>query len=538
MSDATTLPELLDGSADSIALIADDAGISFADLAQKSAKLAAGLAETGVRRGDRIAVWLPNGSDWLASLFAAARLGAVCVAVNTRFRAAEVEDIVGRAGCSTLIYEPGFKGIDFEGILSAVDPRALSSLRRLVACGGSSTPGLPSVPTVPMADLAAAPPVSLPDARAQDGVIVFTTSGTTSRPKFVLQTQGSLAVHACEVARAFGYDAGDTVLLQALPLCGTFGLAQALAGIAARRPSVLMPAFDAAAAAQLIRIHSVTTFNGSDEMLARIAECAGPSDLASVKWCGFAAFSNARVVDFVEHCAARGLRLAGLYGMSEVQALYARQPVDAEPEKRALAGGIPVSPSARVEVRDPDTGAALPVGVSGELYLKGPSRFLEYSGNADATSATITPDGFVRSGDLGYLTDDGGFVFETRMGDGIRLGGFLVNPAEIDAWIERRRGVKACQTVGVDMNGRMQPVSFVIPAGMDDVDEAALLEHCRQGLAGYKVPSRLFVLDRFPTTDGPNGEKIQRGALRAMAEARLQESAGSSPAMTGSGGDP
>ena len=521
MRDTDTLSRLLENGGDAAALIVGSQTISFAQLDEAAAQRAAGLRKLGVRAGDRVAVWLPNRIDWLVSLFAAARIRAQCVAVNTRFRAAEVEDIVGRSGCSLLIYEPGFKGIDFDGILGAVDPAALASLKHVISCGGLSAPCLDGIPTTPMAELDATPPAPLPGARPEDGAIVFTTSGTTSRPKFVLQSQGSLTVHARQVATAFEYDAEDTVLLQALPLCGTFGLAQALAGIAARRPSVLMPAFDAAEAVRLIGAHKVTTFNGSDEMLGRIADLAGPGDLQSVKWCGFAAFSNARVVDFVEHCAKRGLHLAGLYGMSEVQALYSRQPLDAAPEQRALAGGLLVSPSARVEVRDPETGAEMPAGMSGELYLKGPSQFLEYAGNPQASDETITPDGFVRSGDLGYLTEDGGFVFETRMGDGIRLGGFLVNPAEIDAWIERHDKVAACQTVGIDVSGRTQPVSFVVPAGTDGVDETAVLDHCRQGLAGYKVPVRVLALDRFPTTEGPNGEKIQRGALRAMAEERI-----------------
>ena len=521
MRDADILSGLLENGGNDPALIVGGETISFAQIDQAATKRAAGLQKLGIGAGDRIALWLPNRADWLVFLFAAARLRAQCVAVNTRFRAAEVGDIVGRSGCSALIYEPGFKGIDFDGILGAVDRAALACVKHIISCGGLSAPGLDGIPTVPVPELDAAPPAPLPDARPEDGAIVFTTSGTTSRPKFVLQSQSSLTVHARDVAKAFEYDAAGTVLLQALPLCGTFGLAQALAGIAARRPSVLMPAFDAGEAVRLIGRHKVTTFNGSDEMLGRIADLAGPADLDSVKWCGFAAFSNARVVDFVERCAARGLHLAGLYGMSEVQALYARQPLDARAEQRALAGGMLVSPSAGVEVRDPETGAQLPVGVSGELYLTGPSRFLEYAGNPQATAETITPDGFVRSGDLGYLTEDGGFVFETRMGDGIRLGGFLVNPAEIDAWIERHNSVAACQTVGIEVSGKTRPVSFVVPAGPEEVDESDLLDHCRQGLAGYKVPVRVLPLAQFPTTDGPNGKKIQRSALRALAEERM-----------------
>ena len=527
MSDAQCLCELLRArvsvTPDATALIEDGRKIRFSELEQKSEAVAAGLHEAGVGAGDRVAVWLPNRSDWLVCLFALARLRAICVAVNTRFRAAEVEDIVSRSGCRGLIYEPDFKGIDFDAILRQLAPQALKSLTFLCGARGPVSDGaLPQADNLTLCTLAKTPPRALPAPEPDDGVLVFTTSGTTSRPKFVLHTQRSLAVHAHEVALAFDYVAPDTVLLQALPLCGTFGLAQALAGIAAGRPSVLMPAFDAAEAARLIARHRVTTFNGSDEMLNRICAGAGPGDLDSVRWCGFAAFTQASVEDFAEECSRAGLHVVGLYGMSEVQALYARQPLDAPAAERARAGGALTSPQAAVQVRDPDTGVVLPHGQTGELYLRGPSRMLEYMGNPQATSDTIGDDGYVRSGDLGHLLEDGRFIFETRMGDGIRLGGFLVNPGEIDAWMEHHDTVAGCQTIGCSIGGEVQPVSFVIAADGATVDESTLIAHCRRGLAKFKVPHRIIALEVFPTTDGPNGEKIQRGQLRTMAEEHLK----------------
>lgn len=526
MSDCATLPALLNTLASAIpgavGFVEGDRETTFSQLDLRSSSLAAGLHNQGISAGDRVAVWLPNRIDWLVCLFALARLRAVCVAVNTRFRSAEVEDIVGRSKCKALIFEPGFRSIDFAGILRDADPGALADLELIVTTGPTGdTTLIEGARTVAMDELLRTPDAPLPDAAPDDPVMVFTTSGTTSKPKFVLHSQASLAIHGSEVARGFDYISGDTVLLQALPLCGTFGLAQAMAGIAAGRPSILMPAFDAGEAARLISRHRVTTFNGSDDMLARICDAAGPGDLQTVKWCGYAAFTNARLLDFVTACEARGIRAAGLYGMSEVQALYARQRVEAEPPERCLAGGVLTSPDAAVEVRDPESGALVPIGQSGELYLKGPSRLLEYMDNPDATAKGITEDGFVRSGDLGYLCEDGRFVFETRMGDGLRLGGFLVNPAEIDAWLERHPAVSACQTVGAALDGRTHPVSFVIAQAGACFDEQALIDHCRQGLAKFKIPTRVFALDRFPTTDGPNGEKIQRGRLRELAEHHL-----------------
>ena len=132
----------------------------------------------------------------------------------------------------------------------------------------------------------------------------------------------------------------------------------------------------------------------------------------------------------------------------------------------------------------------------------------------------MTEDGFVRSGDLGFLID-GGFVFLSRMGDAIRLGGFLVSPAEIEEVVEAHPGVSAVQVVAVEHEGRNRPIAFVL-AG-PDFDEESVYGFCRGRIAKFKVPERFFAVDEFPATVGPNGTKIQKGKLREMALERLQE---------------
>ena len=480
--------------------------MTFATLQQESLRLAHGLNDAGMGRGKKIALWLPNRTDWLIWLFAAARIGALVVAVNTRFRSAEVEDILARTKPELLVFEPGFKGIDFTGILAGVSEVAKSGLHQIVATNSDATKN----------ELFSSDTTLFDHGSPDDPIILFTTSGTTSKPKFVSHSQQSLADHARAVSKSLAYDAPETMLLQALPLCGTFGLAQALAAIAAGCPSILMPAFDAGDAVNLIRDMNVTTFNGPDQMFTQIVETANPDDLASIKWCGFAAFSIADTVSFVNECAAGGLHMVGLYGMSETQALYARQPLESSVEDRALAGGVLTDPLAQAEIRDPETGNVLEIGNAGELYLKGPSRFSEYFDNEAATRDAIGKDGFVRTGDLGHITADGRMIFEARMGDSLRLGGFLVNPAEIDNCILQFTGIEQCQTVGVETGRGMRAVSFIIPQGTD-VDQAALTDFCKSQMAGFKVPMAIIPVQSYPTSLGPNGEKIQRGKLREMA---------------------
>ena len=189
---------------------------------------------------------------------------------------------------------------------------------------------------------------------------------------------------------------------------------------------------------------------------------------------------------------------------------------------RTLGGGRPVSPLARVRVRDPESGALLPHGGQGELeFLSPSSRMVEYFENPQATRDAFTVDGYYRSGDLGYTLEDGRFVYLARLGDALRLGGFLVSPAEIEEVVQGAPGIAACQVVGARSRAGLVPVAFVILRDGARLDEAAVVAHVAMRLARYKVPARVLPIDAFPVTPGANATKIQKGRLREMAEALL-----------------
>ncbi|MGE5147566.1 MAG: AMP-binding protein [Candidatus Eiseniibacteriota bacterium] len=507
---------------DAAALLWDEATVSLAALLDESRRVARGLSELGVSQGDRVALWLPNTPAWLALYLACARLGAIAVAVNTRFRAAEIADIVGRSGARVLALWPDFRGIDFLGILSEVDRAALDRLETIVAVERAVTSGerLHGKTLVAYDALRARPPYDGDQGDGPVGSIIFTTSGTTSAPKFVLHDHYSVTRHAATVARCFAYDAPGTRLLLALPLGGVFGFAQMMAALAGGALSVMMPTFDPEEAARLIERHRVTSFNGSDEMVQKLLEVRpGARPFPSLGACYYASFSPT-LEGIAAAAEARGLSLSGLFGMSEVQALFARQRPEAPLAERGRPGGFPIGEGYGARVRDPESGRLLPPGESGELELIGPSLMAGYYGNPEATAKAMTADGWVRTGDLARLIGDGSFVFETRMGDVLRLGGYLVAPAEIEAHIQRFPGIDGCQVVGAVAEGRAAAVAFVTLAAGAAFDEAALRQHCAHGLARFKVPARCVALDEFPTTVSANGTKVQRTKLREIA-ARL-----------------
>lgn len=510
------------------ALIYGEQSWTYDKIEELSRRVATGLQARGIGPGGRVALWLPNAPAYVILYFACARLGAVAVAVNTRYRSVEVGEILRRTGCTVLAFWPGFKAIDFAGILAQVDPAATAGLDTLIVYSedgesASAAEMLPGVGTISFAALLDAPPLEADFATPESPCNTFTTSGTTKAPKVVLHKQSVIVRHARDVARAFGYTGGGRMMLQTVPLCGVFGLCQYMATVAAGAPTVMMPVFEVAEAARLINLHQVTHTVGADDMADRLlATSDAPRPFPSLRHFVYARF-NAALADIVERAEARGLILHGVYGSSEAQALFSIQRSDAPAERRKLGGGFPASPETRIRARDRDRGAILPHGEIGELEIKAPSLMVGYDHNEAATREAYTEDGYFRSGDMGYTLADGSFVYIARAGDALRLGGFLVNPAEIEDHLLTHPAVDGCQVVGAETGRGTAAVAFVTLNPGASADEAGLRNHCTGALASFKVPVRIFVVEEFPTTESANGTKIQRTKLRDMAQARIAE---------------
>lgn len=518
------LAEHLAHCPDAPAFIEDGRPLSYRQFDLLCRKCAAWVAAQQIQPGDRVAVWLVNRVDWLALWFALARAGAALVAVNTRYRAAELEYILQRSGARMLVLQLHFKKIDFPAVLKGVDPAAVPALERVAVFGAGA--GLPDTilgkPAVAF-DPAAHDPVHAADLSDPDApCIMFTTSGTTKGPKLVMHSQRTLTLHSQRVASAYGLDQAGAAVLGALPLCGVFGLNAVMGAFAAGAPVCMMETFDGAGAAELIQRWQLTHAFGSDEMYDRLFEHAsGAAPFPSARVFGFGAFHRSGE-DFAMPWRERGLPLAGLYGSSEVQALFSMQRPDQAPGQVIEGGGTPASGSAaQVRVRDIDSGELLPPGVSGEIEIRADTNFLGYFNNPEATAEAVLPDGFFRTGDIGRLRADGSFVYETRCGDAIRLGGFLVSPAEIEDVLKRLPAVADAQVVAVEMEGQTRCIAFIIAAAGATVDANAVTAWAAASMAPFKVPARVWTVDGFPVTQGPNGVKIQRGKLREMAMARL-----------------
>jgi fatty-acyl-CoA synthase len=516
-------------------LVQDGQAVSYEQFDHQVHQTAAWLRQHGIEPGDHVAVWLINRTEWLVLLFALAKIGATLVSVNTKYRAHELQYILTNSQATTLILQLNFKKIDFSTVVKDVDAQALSHLARVIMLDAdASTPSrlldrpvIAFNPNAFIADQTERHILNTPSP-ADQNIAFFTTSGTTKGPKLVMHTQRTLSEHAQHVASGYHFGEPGDKLLAALPLCGVFGLNSVLGAIAAGMPVVLMDFFDGHTGAALIKKEKITHLFGSDEMLRRLIEHAEPTPFPSLKTFGFASFSP-RFIDLAKELIPRGIPMRGLYGSSEVMALFSIQQPDMPIEERALGGGYPAADSlACVRARDPDSGALCAPGVSGELEIHSPTLFKGYFNNPIATKEAFTEDGFFKTGDLGYVRADGSFVYQSRMGGTMRLGGFLVDPTEIEQVLAEQPEIKSAQVVGIEIKGQLKPVAFVIASDPHSghtnnatSDPNVILNRLSKQLAAFKVPTHLWFIDAFPATASANGDKFQRVKLREMAQKKL-----------------
>lgn len=270
--------------------------------------------------------------------------------------------------------------------------------------------------------------------------------------------------------------------------------------------------------------HAITDIHGSDDMFAMLLNAAeGYNPFPALEYAGFAAFNSAHA-DLFTSAHERNVKLIGLWGMSEVQAFVAHQRPSESAEIRKQAGGHLLSPSAKIRITNPENGKILPFGEMGELEISCPSQMTEYLDYPQATKETITGDGYIKTGDLAIQLNERRFNFLARMGDTLRLGGYLTDPVEIENCLANYTGVEKAQVVGVDTAAGTKAFAFIVPKIGVQLSEEGLTAFCKQNLAGYKIPVSYRFITDFPVTQSANGVKIQRSKLREEASDQWKQS--------------
>ena len=527
------LAEVAARFSDREALVAADRRLSYAALWHEARRFARALLALGVRKDDKVAVWLPNRPAWLFAQYGCALMGAVVVALNPRYKAHELAYILKQSDTSTLLLADHLGPVDFLEILGEVLPELTAAvpgelaaggfplLRRIIVDAEDPYPGCLRLADV-LAD-ADGPEreAELQDARAavapDDPFTILYTSGTTAFPKGAVISHRNAIPHGWYCGEVLRVTPEDRVL-HALPLSGTWGgLCIPLSTFSRGATLVLMESFDAPVALALMERERISIWNAVDAMAIAVLDHPdlGRRDRSHLRTGGFGMTGGGRDGLFEEIVERLGVRHAYQpYGMTELNALCLHHQLDEPAAARALPG---VWPADGIEVRcvHPDTGRDVAAGEEGELWFRGRLVTRGYYRKPEETAKAFTADGWFRTGDLAAHDAEGRFVFRGRLREVLRISHFMVAPAEIEAFLMEHPAVLQAFVFGVpDPRLNEVAVAYVIPRPGATVTPEAIVAHCRGRIASYKVPRHVRVVADVPRTPGPHGDKVQKGRLR------------------------
>lgn len=504
---------------------------SYGDLWRRAVTLRDDLLHHDVREGDCVCAYLPNWSDFVVWQFAAAGVGAHLIGINTRYGVGDVAHLLDRAQPVVVAVAHDFRDLPFgQRLREGLREAGIAAPSVAVVTG----PGLPAAAAKTLAsyDLGAGawaptrPDSSMPlNLGAFDGApdalaVAFTTSGSTGKPKLAAHIGSHVVHHSYAAAEAADLGPDSRTLLP-LPLSGVLAFSPAYATLAVGGTLIMQPSFDGPHAVELMERHQVSHLTSADDIGLRIKDAwtGNPRDLSAFRRWLFGDFygQSLQVAEWLEE-HTRGTATS-IYGSSEVLALLTLWRGSDAASDRWLGGGRVSSPRAELRIVDPVTKDEMPAGQSGELVVRGYSVVDAYLGDSDGAvmRRNVDSSGWFRTGDLCHLRPDGALVYQCRMGDSLRLKGFLVEPIEIESVIAQLPEVAVVKVVGIEGDAETRAICFVTAADGAQVDPEAVRRHCLAQLARYKVPEFVHVVDQMPTTRGANGMKIRAAALRELA---------------------
>lgn len=496
---------------------------TFADLERHAASIARRLRGLGVQPGDRVAILLRNSVEYVAIVYAAPRIESVLVPLNTRLVAAELAWQIGDVGARLLIHDSYYATLA-ESIQELTSDLALALLHPL------SLPDqeLPTARSLTDQDQHAQRPdrVCLNAAAEADTPLqnqidmsavatIIYTSGTTGRAKGAMLTYGNYWWSAIGSALNLGTH-NDDRWLAALPLFHVGGLSIVFRSLIYGVPAVIHESFDPIAVNRAIDEDGITIVSAVSTMLQRMLEARGTEFYPATLRCVLLGGGPAHEV-LLEECRCRNVPVVQTYGLTEAASQVATlTPEDAQ--RKLGSAGKPLLPT-EVQISGVDTSAA---GEVGEILVRGPTVMLGYINRPDATEQALQ-DGWLHTGDLGYLDSEGYLYLVNRRNDLIISGGENVYPAEVEAVLLLHPAIEeACVVAVPDQRWGQVPGAVIKLRPDSSLSDDAVIGFCRERLASYKVPRHVRCIDEFP--QNATG-KIVRGALRTLFTTDEQEQA-------------
>jgi fatty-acyl-CoA synthase len=475
---------------DRVAIRFLDGELTYAALDRRATRLAAGLAERGLRRGDRLATLTGTSPDHVATLFACARLGVALEPISWRLAPAEIAYQLADAEPRLLLVSAEHEGLAHE----------TGTAIEIARIGDPTLEADADVEDV---------------ARDDDPLLLVYTSGTTGKPKGALLSHANCFWTNVSLDRTASLREDD-VVLQVLPQFHVGGWnVQPLLAWWKGATVVLEPTFDAARTLHLIEEERVTTMMGVPATYLFLAQEPrfSEADLSSLRLAvvGGAPMPESLLSTWLE----RGVEIVQGYGLTEAAPNVLCLPPEDARRKLGFAGKP--YPHVDVALRDPDSGRHVEGVGTGELVVRGPNVFAGYWRDADATAAAFA-DGWLLTGDVAERDEEGFYRIAGRIKDMVISGGENVYPAEIEGVLHDHADVVEAAVVGVpDERWGEACVAFVVLRGGASTTEDALLAHCRERLARFKVPRSLSFVDGLPRS---SMGKVLKDELRATAVSR------------------
>ncbi|MFA7601616.1 MAG: AMP-binding protein [Novosphingobium sp.] len=511
---------------------------SYDELWQRAMEVARALVACGVGKGTRVGILQTNRPEFLASLFGAALAGGVATTISTFYTPTELEQVLQMSGVSVLLLERSVLKKDFADIVTGLEPQIAKAapgelaslkfpfLRYLAMVDGEQAQGAIEGWSAFLArgreiapELVEAAAVAV--SPADPGILKF-SSGSTGKAKGILSAHRGVCLQLWRWAQWYGVDAAHPVRMwSANGFFWSGNFAMALGGTLSSGGSLILQRwFDAEAALKLMEVEKATFLNAWPHQWAQLETAP---NYASVDLSAMHYIDAATPIARHPTIRTSWREPAQAYGNTETFTLISVYPAGTPQEIAGTSHGLPTADST-LKIVEPLTGETMPLGERGEIAVKGPTLMLGYLGIP--LDQSLDEEGFLRTGDGGYIDAEGRLFWEGRLNDIIKTGGANVSPLEIDAVIREHPGVKVSQTVGVpdELLGELV-VGCIVPREGASPSEDEIKVFAKEKLASYKVPRRVlfFAEDELKTT---GSAKIKTADLRKLASERLAGEAG------------
>ncbi len=533
-----TLGQILDRTVerfpdnDAIVYVDRDFRLTYRQFSRTVDELAKGLMALGVQKGEKVAVWATNIPYWVTLQFATAKIGAVLLTVNTNYKSAELEYLLKQSESENLFLIDGYQDTDYVNTIYDLIPElksvergrlaspAFPHLKRVCFLGQEKHRGMYSIPEINALAVMTSDEEYIARQRSlAPGEVVNMqyTSGTTGFPKGVMLSHYNIGNNGFFIGENQQFSEQDRVCLP-VPLFHCFGcVLGVLAAVNHGTCMVILESFDPLLIMASVEQEKCTALYGVPTMFIAILDhpMFSKFDFSTLRT-GIMAGSNCPVhvmEQVIDRMNMKDITIC--YGLTEASPVitYTRTGDDFRLRVETVGRALP---HIEVKVIDPETGRRLPAGSQGEVCCRGYNVMKGYYNNPEATRDTISEDGWLHSGDLGIMDENGNLSITGRYKDMIIRGGENIYPREIEEFLYRMEEIRDVQVAAVPSEKYGEEVgAFIIRREGATIDESDVKDFCRGKIARYKIPKYVHFIDNYPMTASG---KIQKYKLSELSE--------------------